>query len=48
MLGDVMHNLLLLTIGKLYLYKCTIKAYTLCATRCHDRVVIHVIKRILD
>ena len=32
MLGDIVHNLLLLTIGELYLYKSAVQAYTLGTT----------------
>ena len=48
MLRNVMHNLLFLAIGQLYLYKSTIEAYTLGATTGHHTLVVHVIQSVFN
>ena len=48
MLGDIVHNLLLLAIGQLYLYKGIVQAYTLGTTTGHHTLIVHVVQGVLD
>ncbi len=48
MLRDIVHNLLLLTIGQLNLYKSTVQAYTLSTTTGHHTLVVHIVQSVLD
>ena len=47
-LGYVVHHFLLCAVGHLHFNKRFVKAYALCAARRHDRLVVHVVKCILD
>ena len=47
MLGDVVHHLPFLAVGQLHLYKSTVKSHAFSSARCHDRVVVHVVQRVL-
>ena len=48
MLGDVVHNLLLLTISQLHLDKGTVQAYSLGTTTGHHALVVHIVQSVLD
>ena len=48
MLGDVVHDLLFLTIGELHLDKCTVQAHALSTTTGHHTLVVHVVQCVLD
>ena len=48
MLRDIVHNLLFLTIGQLYLYEGTIKANTLSTTTRHHALIVHIVQGVLD
>ena len=48
MLGDIVHNLLLLSIGQLYLYESSVQADALGTTTCHYRLVVHIVQCVLD
>jgi len=48
MLGNVVHNLLLLTIGQLHLHKGTVQAHTLGTATGHHTLIVHVVQCVLD
>ena len=48
MLGDIMHNLFLLTIWQLHFHKSVVESHTLSATRRHHALIIHIIQCVLD
>ena len=48
MLRDIVHNLFLLTIGQLHLYKGTVQTYALSTTTGHHALVVHVVQSVLD
>ena len=48
MLGNVVHNLLLLTVCQFHFHECAIHAHALCAARCHHFSGIHVVQSVLD
>ena len=48
MLGDIMHDLSLLAIGKFHFHKRAIKANALSATAGHHALVVHIVQGVLD
>ena len=48
MLGDVMHNLLFLTISQFDFHESAIKTYTLGAATSHHTLVVHIVQGVLD
>jgi hypothetical protein len=48
MLGDIVHNLLLLAIGQLHLYESIVQANALSTTTGHHALIVHVVQGVLD
>ncbi len=48
MLGDVVHDLLLLAIGQFHLDESAVEAHTLCTAAGHHALVVHIVQCILD